>query len=247
VRTALAWLVRQKDSQGTWHSTQATVLALKALLAGTGKPLGGDQARHIEIQLDGRTVRTLAIPADQAEVVQHVDLTAEAAPGQHRLTITDRDGQATNYQATLRYHLPGPAIVEKDQPLAIRVVYDKTQLRVADTAQAAATLVNHMPQAAPMVILDLPIPAGFAVEPDDFAKLVSAGRIAKYQLTPRSVVVYLRNLEPGQPLELRYRLRALMPVKITIPGARAYEYYNPDRQAASPSVAMTVLSNGATP
>src|SRR3569623_2955575 len=35
VRGALAWLVSQKDANGTWHSTQATVLALKALLVGS--------------------------------------------------------------------------------------------------------------------------------------------------------------------------------------------------------------------
>ena len=31
VRAALAWLVQQKDAQGTWHSTQATVLAAQGL------------------------------------------------------------------------------------------------------------------------------------------------------------------------------------------------------------------------
>src|SRR5581483_6178006 len=35
-RGALAWLVANKDPNGTWHSTQATVLALKAILQGTG-------------------------------------------------------------------------------------------------------------------------------------------------------------------------------------------------------------------
>jgi len=240
VRSALAWLVSQKDPQGTWHSTQATVLALKALLAGTHAPLGGTQVRQIDIQLDGRPWRRLDIPADQAEVVQQVDMTAETRTGQHRLTITDRTGTAANYQTTLRYAVPGLAAVEQHAPLEIRVDYDKTQLRVNDTARATVALVNHMPQSAPMVILDLPIPAGFAVEPDDFAHLATAGRIAKYQITSRTVVVYLRGLEAGRRLEFGYRLRALTPVKITVPGVRAYEYYNPERQAFTPAVAMTV-------
>src|SRR5690606_6996318 len=45
VRGALTWLADQRDSFGTWHTTQATVLALKALIAGTGKPLGGERER----------------------------------------------------------------------------------------------------------------------------------------------------------------------------------------------------------
>ena len=83
VRGALTWLVAQKDGQGTWGSTQATVLALKALLAGTGKPLGGDKARRIAILLDGEIVRELEIPADQADVLQQVDLSDRvgSAPG----------------------------------------------------------------------------------------------------------------------------------------------------------------------
>jgi hypothetical protein len=36
----------------------------------------------------------------------------------------------------------------------------------------------------PIVILDLPIPAGFAVLPDEFDALVAFGRIAGYQITP---------------------------------------------------------------
>ena len=40
-RKALTWLTAQKDPNGTWYSTQATVLALKALLAGTGQAVEG--------------------------------------------------------------------------------------------------------------------------------------------------------------------------------------------------------------
>ena len=59
----------------------------------------------------------------------------------------------------------------------------------------------------------------------------SQGKIAKYQVTPRGVILYLRELDPSEPLALAYHLRATMPVKIVARGARAYEHYNPDRQA----------------
>ena len=49
IRAALAWLIEQKDAHGAWHSTQATVLALKALLAGTDRPLGEARPRQIDI------------------------------------------------------------------------------------------------------------------------------------------------------------------------------------------------------
>jgi hypothetical protein len=60
-----------------------------------------------------------------------------------------------------------------------------------------------------------------------------------FLVQPRKVPVYLRDLRPGQPLELTYRLRAIMPVKVAAPGARAYEYYDPDKEGRSPGVRLT--------
>ncbi len=242
VRAALAWLVQQKDAGGTWHSTQATVLALKALLAGTDRPLGEARPRQIEIAVDGKIVQTLAIPADQGEVMQQVDLSAQVARGSHRLAIADRTETATGYQATLVYHLPGGDRPPDAGPLSIELVYDKTALTVDDRGGVKATVTNRTADMAPMVILDLPIPAGFAVEAEDFETLRSSGRIAKYQVTPRSTIVYLRALSPAEPLELTYRLRATMPVKIVAQAARVYEYYNPDHQAATAPIAMNVAA-----
>jgi uncharacterized protein YfaS (alpha-2-macroglobulin family) len=41
-------------------------------------------------------------------------------------------------------------------------------------------------------------------------------------------------------LKLRYRLRATMPVKVAVPPARVYEYYNRDRSGASRGSRFTV-------
>jgi uncharacterized protein YfaS (alpha-2-macroglobulin family) len=238
-RGALTWLIDQKDSSGTWHSTQATVLALKALLAATGKPLGGDHERRIEIALEDSLKRQLAIPADQADVMQQIDLSAHLHPGANRLTLKERSQTGTGYQVAFRYHVAGYK-PDKQEPLAIDLTLDRTELPIGETVTAQATVVNRMPQTAPMVLLDLPVPAGFAVSDQDLRQLVGTGSIAKYQVNARSAVVYLRGLEPDKPLILRYRLRATMPVKATVPPARAYEYYDPDRQGRSTSAQLTV-------
>ena len=91
-----------------------------------------------------------------------------------------------------------------------------------------------------MVILDLPVPAGFAVAVEDFDRLVRDHKIAKYQVTARKVIVYLRGLEPGNTFKLDYGLRATLPVKATVPGAKVYEYYDPSKQATSKETRVTV-------
>ena len=113
-------------------------------------------------------------------------------------------------------------------------------MKVNETATAAVIVTNNGADVAPMVILDLPIPAGFGIISEDFDHLTSLGKIAKYQITPRSVIVYLRQLPPNEPFKLTYRLWATMPVKITAPPAKSYEYYNPEHQASSLPVPLSV-------
>jgi alpha-2-macroglobulin-like protein len=248
VRGALAWLIAAKDGQGTWASTQATVLALKALLAGTGKPLGGDKPRRIVILLDGEIVQELAISADQADVVRQVDLSDRIAkvPWTRRLTIEDRSGTDSCYQVVFRYHEPDKldrAAAKSDgMPFTISLHFDRTLMAVDETATAVVSVVNNRPEPAPMVILDLPIPAGFAIDGDELAALVDAGSIEKFQVSARAAIVYLRDLKPGVLLTVRYRLRATMPVKLAVPPARVYEYYDPSREGSSRSVGLLVTA-----
>ncbi len=239
-RGALTWLVEQKDPNGTWHSTQATVLSLKALLAGTGAPLGGEKERKIDIALNDEIARQVVIPVDQSEVMQQIDLSNMLTAGnEYRLTLTDQTDTAVGYQVTFRYHVEGeaPEPVEKEA-LSIDIEYDRQRLNVDDTVTAVATVTNNMSEPAPMVIVDLPIPGGFAIDPGELDELVGSQKIARYQITARQAIVYLRQLSPGEKLALRYRLRATMPVKVAVPDARVYEYYDPDKKASGGAVQL---------
>ena len=156
------------------------------------------------------------------------------------MRLADQTDTASGFQVTFRHHVPEEERLSETDPLTIDVTYDRTELEVNDTVTATARVVNNLDAVAPMVILDLPVPAGFAIEPKDFDALIAAGTIAKYQVTPRSTIIYLRQIMPNQPLLLRYRLRATMPVKIQVPTAQAYLYYDPDVRGESEPVRMIV-------
>jgi alpha-2-macroglobulin-like protein len=241
-RAALTWLVEQKDARGTWHSTQATVLALRVLLAGATAPLGDDQPRRIDIVLGGESVRELMIPADQAEVLQMVDLSDLLVPGnRYDLQLVDHSRAAVGYQVALQYHvpeLPSEGMPPKQPRFSVDVVYDRQHLEVDQTVSAVASVKNLTEQPAPMVILDLPIPGGFTIDGTALQELVDAQLIARYEITPRQAILYLRRLDAGQSLELRYPLRATMPVTVTVPDAEVYEYYDPANRARGGSTKL---------
>ncbi len=240
-RQALTWVAQQKDAAGTWHSTQATVLALKALLAGT-EATNADKPRSIEVRLNDGAKRTIAIAPDQNDVLLQRDLSDALTVGDNRLSLAETTGAGVSYQLAFRYHVPAEAGAKAVEPLGVTLTYDKTDLSVDDTSRATAVVVNRMKQASPMVMLDLPIPPGFAIDADEWTAFVRQEKIARVQIGVRQVLVYLRNLDAGEELKLTYSLRATMPVKVTAPPARAYEYYNPDTQGFSRATRLTVAS-----
>jgi hypothetical protein len=58
----LAWLAGQRDRLGTWSTTQATVLALKALVTGTQNAAHQTTERRIAVELQGRLIQEIVIP-----------------------------------------------------------------------------------------------------------------------------------------------------------------------------------------
>lgn len=243
VGDALSWIAKQKDAHGTWGSTQATILSLKALIEGTSMATTMSETRRVEILVDGMMVRELEIPPEQAEVVQMVNLTDPLTDGdRHVLQVRQSSDQAIGCVLTLRHHIDDLEKNREETALAIDVDYNKNRLQLDEMLTVDVTVENRMESAAPMVMLDLPIPAGFDVERSDWDAAVEAGVIGKYEVTARQIVVYLRQLAPGTPVKLRYRLRALAPVKLSVPPGHVYEYYAPERRASGGGTAIEVES-----
>jgi hypothetical protein len=240
IRAALTWLSAQKDGHGTWHSTQATVLALKALLAGTGKALGPDRERRFQVVVDGKTVDELVIPADHADLVKQIDLSPHLGEGPHQLRLSEKTGTAASYQVALRYHIPGEE--KKAEHLSIQVVYQRTELKTNETVEVTTKVVNSGTRTAPMVMVELPLPGGFAPDVDSLQQIVKSQAVAKVQHDARKVVFYLTELKASQPLALTFQLRALVAGRVTAAPAVVYEYYDPDHQASSPAVHLAVVA-----
>jgi uncharacterized protein YfaS (alpha-2-macroglobulin family) len=245
VRGALAWTAEQKEGSGTWGSTQATVLALKALIEGTSKPLGGDATRRIQLSLDGKALPEIAIPADQSEVVRQIDLTDRLGAGRQTLQLTDASGTAAGFQVVSTYYEPDTSSKPHAGDLAVSVNYDRQKLPLNGTLTATAAVENKSDRTAPMILVELPIPAGFALDTESFTKLVDSGAIAKFQIGARNATVYLRGIKAKASMTVQYRMQPTMAAALTIPPAVAYEYYNAEKRATSQAAQVVVLPESA--
>lgn len=226
---ALRWIAAQRSSYGTWGSTQATVLALKALLANTAPPT---EERRFEVTLNGERIQSWIVPADESEVMQQLDLTKHVKSGRQDLVVRESTGGATPYQVAVRHHVPRAAQPKSAASFGLSLGIDRDTVPVGDMVRVTASIWNRGKETSQMVMLELPIPPGFELV-DDLNKLVGDRDIDRVEPQATKVVLYIRAMEPEKVREITYRLRAIAAGKVTLPAATVYEYYDPSRRAQS--------------
>ncbi len=239
---ALTSLIQQKDSLGTWYSTQATVLSLKALIQSVRMGAENVDAR-VQIQLNNGQTRTVEVDHENFDVVQLVTYEDVLIGRENQISIGVEGEGSLMYQVSGSYYLPWdklavyPQLVEGGELVDIEVAYDRTEMAVNDTVGVNVVVALKEGQAE-SVLIDLGLPPGFSVETETLAALVARyedvpedyafARIERFELTGWQILIYITNLEAGKPLEFNYLLRAKFPLEAKTPASNAYDYYNPD-------------------
>jgi hypothetical protein len=228
---ALAYLIQAKDTWGTWSTTQATILSLKALLLSAEQ--GGGQAGEavVRVSLNKEQTQEIVIDESSSDVVYTLIFDRGFAPnGANRLQVEVQGGGNLMYQVATSYYVPwdqAPAKPQQKELISIDVNYDRTALAVNDTVTVDVGLRLNREGMVKMALVDLGVPPGFSVLTEDLSRLVEQGTIARYELTGRQIVVYLEDFSSAAPLGFSYRMRARFPMRAQTPPSSAYDYYNP--------------------
>jgi uncharacterized protein YfaS (alpha-2-macroglobulin family) len=238
VNGGLAYLVQSKGAYGNWDSTQATILALKTMLLALGD-VGKDADMSVAVLVDGKEIAREAFNPDNSDIMRIVDA-GIVGPGNHKVELKAAGKANVMYQVVGRHYRPWKEVGGKAEPLTVKLEYDRRELKVDDLITANVSVKYNLDRSTFMVIVDLGIPPGFQVIPDDFATLVSQNKIKRYSLTGRQITLYLGEMRPDQPLSFKYKLRAKFPIRAKTPQSVAYEYYTPSSRGVQEPVLLTV-------
>ncbi|MDH7571013.1 MAG: hypothetical protein QHJ73_15660, partial [Armatimonadota bacterium] len=239
----ITWLVRARDPRGTWHSTQATVLALKTLLA-SQKGAAENVDAKVNVRINGQDAGTFTVNRQNADVMQQVDLKPFVREGDNEVEIRFAGKGNSLYQVSSYYYLPWKSGTDDGgaaKVMDIQVRYDRTELEKDDVLTGEVRVAFNGPGAAAnMVIVDLGIPPGFDVLTEDLNELVGSKVIQRFQLTPRQVILYIEKLDKGKPITFRYRMKAKFPLKAKTAPSVVYQYYNPEVRSTAAPVDLVV-------
>jgi hypothetical protein len=237
VRKALAWISSKKNGDGNWGSTQATIMALRALLIASEQS-GSDAHGMVEVLLNGTKVASLEVNKDNNDLLHQFLLGPASAAGDNEVEVRFSGEGGMAYQIAGQYFVSWKH-AGTPEPLAIAVKYDRTRLAQDQLVTSTATIRNNMGKTANMVMVDLGIPPGFELLSEDLQTMVErtanakSGRLEKFNLTATQAILYFDSIAPHDSFEVRFRLRAKYPMRAQGFVSRVYEYYDPNVSAAA--------------
>ena len=230
LKQALTYLTKAKDPKGTWNSTQATVWAMKALLFASSNH--GAESGNIVVKANGQKVETVKLTKEDSDVMRQIDLTKYLVRNVCKVELEFDGKESVQFQLSSRHYEPWSAQTQSlpaMEPLALKVDYDKTSLKVNDKAKVTITIKNQSSQNAEMPLIDVGVPPGFEVVSEGLVNAVEMKRISKFTVAARQVILYLTRLKPGETVTVTYEVRAKFPLEARTPQSKAYPYYNPEK------------------
>ena len=233
----LRYLTESKGSYGGYGTTQATVLALRALILSLQNQ-GGDQANGTLQVLHNATGQGSATVTPQtSDVTRLFDLKQALVEGSNKVDVVFNGKGQLAYQVVAVYYLPHSVSAGKG-PLTFSVTYDKTTIKLNDKIKVTATVGNTGSGDIPTVMMRLGLPPGFSVE---LSSLTALPGVNAAELDGPYVVLYLGNLKQGAPQDVIFEMTSTLVAKGKAPASIAYPYYTPEflQIAQTPVVVVT--------
>ena len=216
------FLVSQKDKYGSWGTTQATVLALKAINSFTQNSDIKDQT--ITIKLNDKEEK-IEIKENALDVYE---VEFDNVSKENRLLIDMKKGKIT-YEVIKNYY---QSYAEIDDDLQ-----NENKLSVVQNLNSVAKVNDIITQNISIKnnktyiengLIEINIPQGTTPVEASLMNLKYNGIIEKYEYNYNKINLYIRGFEPGEEVLLDIQYRALYPENITGGAIRFFDYYNPE-------------------
>jgi uncharacterized protein YfaS (alpha-2-macroglobulin family) len=239
-RRGIAWLQANRSGYGQWGATQATVLALKALIAFDTATRVAPSAGSVTLLVDGVAVGQRAYEAGRREPIVFDGFDERLSPGPHTVTLRANSSQALPYSMAVEYRSNEPA-TSKAAVVALDASLAKRELKMGETVRLNAVVSNTTQTGQPMTLARLGLPGGLAFQNWQLKELREKGQIAFFETRAREVILYFRDMKPGEVKKLALDLVAAVPGRYSGPASSAYLYYNDTDKSWAAPLAVNIV------
>ncbi len=232
---ATMYLLKSKDRYGVWYSTQTTINVLDAfLLSFRADALAG--AQPVQIFINGAKVREIAFSPDQIAPLV-LDLTGDLGPAENRVEIRAAANLPLMFQAVSTHYIDWKdaqdSPVGPGRPKAMQLAYncDKQNVGIMQEVNCSVEVNRTGRSGEGMLLAEIGTPPGADVSRESLQKALESGlAISRYDILPDRIVLYLWARRGGTKFNFSFRPR--YGINAQTPPSIAYDYYNPEAQAA---------------
>jgi uncharacterized protein YfaS (alpha-2-macroglobulin family) len=246
IEKAIGWLAKQRN--GTFGSTQSTILALKALIAhaqANKRPL---QPGELRLLIGEREVNKVTLRGETQEVVS-VSLPASLLKqGDNKIRV-----EITGQKHAIPHSLLWTCRTAKPEsvancPLELQTTLAKPMLAEGELVRLSVTVANKTGQDQGMATAIIGLPAGLSLPEDlkqlkEYTRIPSDGKapqLGAFEIRGRELILYWREIAKDQTHTLPIDLVARVPGVYRGPASRAYLYYDAQKKHWHAPLSVTI-------
>ena len=216
--------IRNGKTQYGYGSTQATVLAMKAMVIYAQKVDSGKRTGRLTVSINGKKAGKQKYGEAPGRIALK-DLEKYLKTGKNKVKISfSNTDQALPYYLGLRYHTLLP-ISDDDCVLKLSTKLKNKKAKMGDQQRLAVALTNKTQKAVTNPIIKLGIPAGLSVQAWQLKEMEAQGVFDYYELFNGYLVFYFRELGPSAIKEINLDLKADIPGAYSAAASSAWLYY----------------------
>lgn len=227
------YLLTSRKANGTWGTTQSTILALKAI--NMYNEDNDISKQKLTVNVNGEE-KSIDIAENALDIYE---LEFDNIENENKIEIGLEKGKLI-YEIVKEYYVPYSEDLNNEYP-QILVEQTITQTaKVNDTIDQTITVVNNSGDYIENGIVRVNIPQGCSVNEESLILLTHNGLIEKYEYNYGKINLYLRKFTNKKEVKLNISYKALYPEVVTAGAVIAYDYYNPDIQGVLAPVQITI-------
>jgi hypothetical protein len=239
VQRAVQFLEKQRSGGGSFGGTQATVMALKALTSYLNANTRSVNPGKIKVFLEEKLIAERELFGAEKRTIELHDLASHLAIGKNKLRVELTNGNEFAFSAEFRYRADLP-MSSKRCALELRTYLTKALIVEGGTTALHAVVSNTTNVAVPSPMILVGLPAGLHIDTKILDDLKKAETIAAWEMTDRTIVLYLRGLEANESRDIVIDLVGRIPGTTKGPASRAYLYYAAREKKWTAPIEVTV-------
>ena len=230
---AIRWLRKQRSPYGGFGTTQATVLALKAIVQ-FDKRYGKEPSNgSLEVKVNEQVVSKTNF-FKNARSVSFKKFISALRPGKNTLKLKLASKRAIPFGLGFRYYTFAPHSSPNTR-VDLKTTLQKEKLKLGETVRLTATLTNKTKEGLPMTMARIRFPGALSYQTWQLKALKEKKMVAYYETRPREVILYLRGMKPSEKKDIHLDLVASVTGNYNSSSSSAYLYYtNEDKVWTKP-------------